>query len=76
LVDLLVLGLVLWFHVPFEAVLETLILRIIFDLLELLLLARERLVGLHEMCLGFGNQPVGNGRRDVLIFLDKRKPCA
>lgn len=68
LVDLLVLGLVGWAHVPVEAVLQAGRVILVLDLLELHRLARERPVRLHEMRLGLGDEPVGQGGWYVGVF--------
>ena len=68
LVDLLVLGLVGRAHVPVEAVLEARRVVLVLDLLKLHGLARDGARGLHEVGLGLGHEPVGQGGRHVGVL--------
>lgn len=58
MVDLLVLGFILWFHVPFEPIFQTLCIIVVFNLFELSLSARECAIGLDKMSLRLWDKPI------------------
>lgn len=65
LVYRLVLGLVRWAHVPVESILQPWGVWIVVDLLKRHLPSCERAIRLDEMCLGLGDEPIGECRWDI-----------
>ena len=64
-IDLFVLGSVGGLHVPIEPILQTEGIVLILYPLELFLAATQRPRRVDEVRLGFGDEPVGQGGRDV-----------
>lgn len=71
-VDFFVLGLVCWAHVPVEAVFQSWRIFVIVYSLELRLAACQGAVGLDQMGLRFGYEPVGESLRYICVFLGVR----
>lgn len=72
LVDLLIFGLVFRLHVPVKAVLESGgLVVVILNLFELGLIAANGPCRLDKMCLGLGDQPVGQSLGNVLVLLNR-----
>lgn len=68
-IDLLVLRLIRWIHVPVKPILQPKRLIFIFYALKLLLATAQRTGCMDEMRFGFGDEPIGQHTRDFTNFL-------